>query len=201
MLKIYFEDKTIFLIQEFKPHFKENYGLFYRYHDNEELSSILSFFLLVRKIKKLFLFNNNIEELLSHLCHYFTIIEAAGGVVKNTDGKYLFIFRRGKWDLPKGKAEPDEPIETTALREVKEETGIHLLKMDTLRTTTYHIYFENNVPVLKKTYWYDMSTDSKEKPIPQEEEEITDVRWISPRDLAGMKNLTFPSILEIMETL
>ena len=34
-----------------------------------------------------------------------TLIEAAGGLVKNEDGEYLFIFRNNKWDLPKGKIE------------------------------------------------------------------------------------------------
>src|ERR1700759_4462521 len=40
-----------------------------------------------------------------------TVIKAAGGMVRNDDGNYLFIFRNGKWDLPKGKVEKDEKVD------------------------------------------------------------------------------------------
>ena len=49
---------------------------------------------------------------------------AGGGKVYNPKNEILFIFRNGKWDLPKGKAEAKETINLTALREVEEETGI-----------------------------------------------------------------------------
>jgi 8-oxo-dGTP pyrophosphatase MutT (NUDIX family) len=46
-------------------------------------------------------------------------IIAAGGLVLNEDKEILMIFRRGFWDLPKGKLDPDETIEHCALREVQ----------------------------------------------------------------------------------
>ncbi|WP_188298695.1 NUDIX domain-containing protein [Streptomyces sp. CBMA156] len=33
-------------------------------------------------------------------------------------------FARGMWDLPVGKSEPGEPITQTAVRELREETGL-----------------------------------------------------------------------------
>lgn len=57
-------------------------------------------------------------------------IEAAGGLVLRSDGHFLGIFRLGKWDLPKGKAEKGESMETTALREVEEECGIFGLSVE-----------------------------------------------------------------------
>ena len=61
-----------------------------------------------------------VEKLFQNFRSAFLQIDAAGGVVKR-DGKLLFIFRNGKWDLPKGKIDEGESIETAALREVEEE--------------------------------------------------------------------------------
>lgn len=56
-------------------------------------------------------------------------IIAAGGVVfeQLDDRVRVVLIHRPKyddWSLPKGKAEPGESIADTALREVKEETGL-----------------------------------------------------------------------------
>ncbi|MBM3413275.1 MAG: NUDIX hydrolase, partial [Bacteroidetes bacterium] len=39
-------------------------------------------------------------------------ILAGGGVVVNENNQVLFIFRRKKWDLPKGKLDPEENIKS-----------------------------------------------------------------------------------------
>ena len=67
----------------------------------------------------------------------FEVIEAAGGVVVK-DEKMLFIFRKKKWDLPKGKLEAQETIEFCALREVQEECGISDLEIISRLIKTYH---------------------------------------------------------------
>ena len=115
----------------------------------------------------------------------FTNIEAAGGIVKNEENKILFIHRLGKWDLPKGKLEPNESLENAATREVEEETGIENLKLQNFVGATYHTYKErgSNALILKTTFWYLMkSTDSKEL-IPQTEEGITKVEWKSKDEI------------------
>ncbi|MBK9671561.1 MAG: NUDIX domain-containing protein [Bacteroidetes bacterium] len=68
----------------------------------------------------------------------YTKIEAAGGIVKNKQGQLLFIFRHGKWDLPKGKIEKGENEQDAALREVEEECGIAELTLQKKLTTTFH---------------------------------------------------------------
>ncbi|MBO5844060.1 MAG: NUDIX domain-containing protein, partial [Bacteroidales bacterium] len=49
-------------------------------------------------------------------------VPAAGGLVQNEKGEYLFIFRNNHLDLPKGHKEEGENLEVTAVREVEEET-------------------------------------------------------------------------------
>ena len=78
------------------------------------------------------------------------MIEAAGGLVYNSDKKALMIFRNGKWDLPKGKIELGELIEECAIREVEEECGIYDLQIENKLIDTYHTYVLNSIKVLKK---------------------------------------------------
>jgi len=52
------------------------------------------------------------------------------------------IFRRGKWDLPKGKLDKGETLEQCAVREVREETGLKKIKLQSPLMTTYHTYMK-----------------------------------------------------------
>lgn len=81
----------------------------------------------------------------------YTLIEAAGGLVKNEEDKYLVIFRRGKWDLPKGKLDYDETPEQAAVREVEEECGIGQLRILKALPATFHTYPEGGKRILKNT--------------------------------------------------
>src|SRR5690554_763046 len=72
----------------------------------------------------LILFGNNLEEIKTEFLSNFLCIEAAGGLVLNSNQEVLLIYRRGVWDLPKGHVEEGETIETAAIREVQEETGL-----------------------------------------------------------------------------
>lgn len=67
---------------------------------------------------------------MSHWNEYMTIV-AGIAVVKNKEGKYLFLRRSdqeayaaGKWDFPGGAKEFLESTEDGAVRECFEETGI-----------------------------------------------------------------------------
>jgi len=50
---------------------------------------------------------------------YRKFVIAAGGLVTNEIDEILVINRLDKWDLPKGKVEPEEPIKLAAVREVE----------------------------------------------------------------------------------
>ncbi len=67
------------------------------------------------------------EKLLKYLFKKMKVITAAGGMVVNPKKEILFIYRNRRWDLPKGKTEKNEGIETCAIREVEEETGVRNL--------------------------------------------------------------------------
>lgn len=130
----------------------------------------------------------------------FKLIEAAGGIVKNKEGKYLFIYRNGFWDLPKGKIEKGEDIRACAIREVEEECDIHGLKIVNDLSPTYHMYeLTKNKWALKISYWFEMYTEETKAPKPQIEEGITEAVWLHPSELDKIKQNTYPSILQLMK--
>lgn len=147
----------------------------------------------VKKHKKIFLFHKNSEKLISSFKKKIKVISAGGGIVKNNFDETLFIYRRNKWDLPKGKKDKGETIDLTALREVKEETGIGNLKIIDFRMKTYHIFKKNNEYCLKETTWYNMTSDFDGKFIPEIKEDITKVVWKNESKIQKIKN-TFPNI-------
>ncbi len=125
-----------------------------------------------------YLYHPNLAEAWQKFQTHFDVIEAAGGIVENDEKKYLFIYRNGKWDLPKGKMETGEAPDETAIREVKEECGIQNIVIDHFLLDTYHLFTENKKKRLKITHWYKMREEDKSPLIPQTEEGIEKVEWI-----------------------
>lgn len=136
-----------------------------------------------------------IEKQLSKL---FRPITAAGGIAYNEDNAILMIYRRGKWDLPKGKLDEGEGIEECALREVMEETGLEHLTITEKIIDTYHIYHQNNEQFLKLTVWYKMTGTKADKLLPQKEENIIEARWVAQKDLAPFASRTYEAIREVL---
>ncbi|MFT5599962.1 MAG: 8-oxo-dGTP pyrophosphatase MutT (NUDIX family) [Flavobacteriales bacterium] len=154
-----------------------------------DLTSSPPLFLLCKKPKKTFkkTFKNHKK------------IIAAGGIVKNTQGKLLFIERLGKWDLPKGKVEKNENIEAAAVREIEEECGISNPILGELITKTLHTYHMRNKNYIKTTYWYSIEYKGKEKLAPQAEEDITKAIWVNPKKLKKQLKNTYGSILDVID--
>jgi 8-oxo-dGTP pyrophosphatase MutT (NUDIX family) len=126
------------------------------------------------------------------------VIEAAGGMVLNTQGDVLMIFRRGFWDLPKGKIEPGESIEKCALREVQEETGLKRLEIIEKLQVTYHTYQIGNRTILKPSHWFRMIHLENEKTIPQTEEDITEIKWMNQKEVTAILDKSYSSICELL---
>lgn len=123
---------------------------------------------------------HDIDKMWEEFQELFKNIYAAGGLVQNPLKEILFIYRMGRWDLPKGKVEPGEKLNITALREVEEETGLRSVTLGSPIATTYHTYAERGVQrVLKHTHWFSMEYSGVEQPQPQIEEGITDVAFKS----------------------
>lgn len=130
------------------------------------------------------IYHEDISRLWLDFKGFFRNIEAAGGIVLNSENKILFIHRLGKWDLPKGKIEKGESRELAAVREVEEECGIFDLELKDFINSTYHIYTERDgQKVLKTTYWFEMFYSGNETPKPQIEEGISEVGWKNEEEI------------------
>ena len=139
----------------------------------------------------------HLDKLLLDLCKLQT---AAGGLVKNTQGEILGIFRRGAWDMPKGKTEAGESIEETAVREVQEETGLNNLVVERFLGRTLHTFWSYHSKIskriLKESFWYEMRT-TDDNLVPQTEEDIELAEWISPEDFVNRKPI-YSNILDVL---
>jgi 8-oxo-dGTP pyrophosphatase MutT (NUDIX family) len=197
MIKILFNDKKILLTEHYQQclddlSLKEAHILF-----NVTKDKILQCLdlLMISEINHVVIEGNE-ADLLNGFRSIFKTIVAAGGVVTNGKNQYLFIFRRGKWDLPKGKREDDEGIEICALREVMEETGIKDVAILAPLINTYHIYLEGEF-IFKETYWYLMQSHTS-KLEPQLDEGITKALWIHEKNISFQLNKTYESVRDLM---
>ena len=126
-ITIYFGEKPVYLCDELTREIEE-----VRHHPDavfiDELSNAAVNSLLHEIGKKEFhagiIFHQNFDKLKKDFFKHFKLIKAGGGLVKNKAGQILLIFRRGKWDLPKGKLDDNETLLQCAIREVREETGL-----------------------------------------------------------------------------
>jgi ADP-ribose pyrophosphatase YjhB (NUDIX family) len=131
----------------------------------------------------------------------FKLIGAAGGVVKNSKGECLLIFRYEKWDLPKGKIETGESIKHAALREVQEECGIQEIEIVKELPFTFHTYVLKGEAILKKTHWFEMRySGTGGGLIPQAEENITEARWMNKKEMRQAMENTYPLIKSVLES-
>jgi 8-oxo-dGTP pyrophosphatase MutT (NUDIX family) len=128
----------------------------------------------------------------------FENIEAAGGIVQNEEKEMLFIYRRAKWDLPKGKLEQGESIEICAQREIEEETGITNLSLKRKVGETYHIYTEKGKHILKTSHWFYFTCPSNQVTKPQIEEDIAEVKWIETKNIKEPMKNTYENIRAIL---
>jgi len=153
----------------------------------------------VKKHKKIYLYHHNSKKLISRFKKKIKVVKAGGGIVTNLKKETLFIFRRNKWDLPKGKMDQGESIEKTAIREVEEETGIQNLVISSFFMDTYHIFKKENKYFLKETSWFNMKSDYEGDLNPELSEGITKAVWKSKEKIKKIKN-TFPNIKLLLES-
>jgi len=138
------------------------------------------------------------QELLQMIQSILTPIEAAGGLVVAPGERVLLIFRRGKWDLPKGKLEKGEDLEACALREVEEETGLTRLTIGSKIMVTYHAYHQWGQKWIKASHWYLMHSEGNETLVPQTDEDIERCEWVRADEIKNYLQNSHGSIREVL---
>lgn len=202
-LKIYFNDKPLFLCDHIDPVIEP-----YLHHDDavfiDELNvhtvNTMIHEMQLEKVHAGVFLHADLAELKHDFYRKFELIRAGGGLVLNEKQEALLIFRRGKWDLPKGKQDEGESIEACAVREVQEETGIKTLTIEKPLPVTYHTYHQGARYILKESYWFLMHTKGVPALTPQSEEDISEARWVSKAAVPAYLQECFPSVKEILET-
>ncbi|RKP55204.1 NUDIX domain-containing protein [Cohnella endophytica] len=108
-------------------------------------------------------------------------ISAGGVVYRRRDGKLeiqLIEDRFGRMTLAKGKMEPGETVEQTALREIAEETGIECRIVEPLLVIAYEYEHAQLGTVQKEVHYY--LTEAIEGTLKAQDEEISGVAWYEP---------------------
>lgn len=153
-----------------------------------------------KKSEKLIIHHNIFKKLKQDFKSFFTEIEAGGGLVKNEFDEYLFIYRRGSWDLPKGKIESNETKKEATIREINEETGIDRMTIIQKLIVTRHTYRSNvGKRIIKKSHWYLIET-KKQDLAPQLDEDIEKAEWMTMETFFSKKRNVYPNILDVLNT-
>ena len=190
MYKVFFNQKPLILTNKIQYLSDTEPLLFIKYTSVTQIIKALK----SSKNSKVFLYHKDMDKLWKGFKKKFPIVEAAGGLVKRTDNKLLFIFRNNKWDLPKGGVEKKELVIDAAKREVTEETGVAEIIVEKKISETYHIFKKGKRFRLKKTYWFKMSTTYTGKTKPQTEEGIEKIKWVSNKNIEDILNNAFENI-------
>ena len=202
MYKIYINETPLMLTQFDQLNTQDidlDKNLLFRYNGRpRSLLNPIDMMEKTRRYDSVIVYYPDLHQLKKDFKSLYKIIEAAGGVVYNEKGEILTMFRLNSWDLPKGKIDEGETKEAAAIREVQEETGLSIINLGDFLCETFHTYKNRKGKrVLKRTYWYLMST--KEHLIePQIEENIELVEWLKPTDFLE-KTPIYNTIKEVVK--
>lgn len=201
-IKIYFDEKPLYLCNEINDEINE-----FVHHDDAVFIDELNSHTIKAMIHEMqqenihagVFFYNDLEKLKKDFLKKFTFIQAAGGLVTNEKDEVMLIFRKGKWDLPKGKLDKGETVEQCAVREVEEETGLKNLIIESALQSTYHTYHEGARFILKESIWFKMKINDIQKAIPQTEEGIMEIKWVKKDKLKPYFDTCYPSVAEVLQ--
>jgi 8-oxo-dGTP pyrophosphatase MutT (NUDIX family) len=197
MYKVFFNQKPIFLTTELVLQTDRTPVMFIKFSSPENIVKALK----SKKTDCLYLYHQKEDKLWMHFLRHFPIIEAAGGLVRHQDGRFLFIYRNDKWDLPKGRIEKNEPIRIAAVREVEEETGVDGLEIVKPLIETFHVFNRNGKYKLKKTFWFEMKTASTVNLIPQLNEGIEQAVWVFEKEIPRKFENAYENIKQVYGSL
>ena len=195
MYKVFYNQKPIFLTTA-TDEISDEFPLFFA-----KYTTVISLMkaLKSKKVSGIYLYHPIRKKLDKHFLKLFPMVEAAGGMVEHKDGRFLFIYRNDKWDLPKGKIEKKEIVLNAAMREVSEETAVADLIVIKSLPTTYHIYNANGKYKLKLTHWFLMKTKYDLPLIPQIEENIQKAEWKTKEEIPDLLENAYENIKIVVD--
>ena len=125
-------------------------------------------------------------------------VQSAGGIIFK-DGLVLLIKSKSRntISIPKGKAEFNESIEETALREVREETGYDTKIISKIGSINFD--FEKDGEIRNKTvtcFKLELLNDFDPKPNLQEGEDFENI-WVTPNEAVSL--LTYDEEREVVK--
>jgi 8-oxo-dGTP pyrophosphatase MutT (NUDIX family) len=198
-LKIYFNDSHL-LISKKLPLPADNFTTIFA--DEKEINEFFSTTgILFDGItnETILVVTENPDKILRKFRERIKEVTAGGGIVFNENDELLMIYRRGKWDLAKGKIEKGETIIEGAKREVEEETGVLIESVSQEPVHTYHAYKLKGKNSLKETSWYEMKAKPGQvKLVPQVEEDIEIVKWVPRNEIRNYQAGCYPLIRDLI---
>lgn len=197
MIKIFYNDRILAFNEDASSDIQSAKIL----HFDDNTESAIKLFLNSSADYNLVILGASDDAALCLLKKVFTVIEAGGGRVTDKQGRMLFIFRSGRWDLPKGWLEKGETLAQCAVREVSEECGLSVADIvnEGKLITTYHIYPFKDGFALKVTHWFRMIYVGDGETKPQTEEDISEVRWIAQNEMGEVLENTYGNIRMVVE--
>ena len=197
MIKIFYNDRILAFCEDASSDIQSAKIL----HFDDNTESAIKLFLNSSADYNLVILGASDDAALCLLKKVFTVIEAGGGRVVDKQGRMLFIFRSGRWDLPKGWLEKGETLAQCAVREVSEECGLDIadLENDGELITTYHIYPYKEGFALKVTHWFKMKYTGNGATKPQTEEDIAEVKWVGEAEMDEVIGNTYGTIRMVLE--
>ena len=215
-MKLFINDVPVYILSEKKINMDRAYGLVVREFEtivpeelvddvlimNASYNQVDSLLKLMtdkkfKRVHSIFISARKKRNLINHIKSKFRVVEAAGGVVEKK-GKFLMIYRRRVWDMPKGKLDKGETVRKCAVREVQEETGVKV-KIEKKIDAVWHTYIDRKKYILKKTYWFAMSCTNDKKMAPQEGEGIKEVAWMSMDKVRKVLHGSYRSVRYVMQ--
>lgn len=199
MISIYYNDRVLHLTDDINGALGERFDTIHQFSTTGDLRQFLKRFAEDQTLMVGYLYGDNLNAIIRHVKSYYKYFEAAGGLIQNSKGEYLFIYRLDKWDLPKGKLEKGEKPKGAALREVGEECGIFDVTLGRKLVSTYHTYPYKGKMAIKQTHWFEMQYDGDDKGTPQKSEGIERIEWRTKDNIKDIFENTYSSIVPVIE--
>ncbi|MCC7301213.1 MAG: NUDIX domain-containing protein [Bacteroidia bacterium] len=199
MIKIFLQDRSMTIVRD-APRTAPGKGVLMVHSDS--VGTTLQAFRAFEHnhlLENMLLIHPNPISHIGELKERMKTVIAAGGIVQNANGELLMIFRKGKWDLPKGKLEPGESPDAGAVREVMEECGVPLPETEGFFGRTYHVYNEKEEPILKETWWFKMKLQNSPALHAQKEEGITEAVWADEKTVTERMPFCYGAIGDLLK--